>query len=164
MATFSSSSAFAAHVGGYGTKIKGANIPATKAAAEAAATALRRSGSRFRIKGRTGKRWALGAKVDGPHPHGGNVYAYVIADPAGMWHLVEKGAKPHVIKPRRRGRRGSASRKALSIPGYGYFASVNHPGTGSIGHPWQTGVQVAKKVAPEAHSRVLLGSVFGKAA
>ena len=164
MAVFTDPHAFAAHIGAYGPKIKGANFAATKAAAEAARAALSRSGSRFRLKGRTGRRFALGAKVDGPHAYGGNVYAYVIADPAGFWHLIEKGAKPHVIQPRRRGRRGSGSKKALAVPGYGYFAKVHHPGTGSIGHPWQIGVQVAKKVAPEVYSQVMLGSVFGKAA
>lgn len=165
MATFTDPSAFAAHIGQYGTKIKGANFTATKAAAEAAATAIRRSGSRYRIKGRTGKRWALGAKVTPGAASGSNVRFYVNADPAGFWVLVEKGAGPHVIRPRRRGRGGRDTRKALAVPGRGYFAKVNHPGTGgAIGNPWGQGLAVAKKIGPQAYGQALLSSVFGKAA
>ena len=170
MATFTSAPAFAAHIGQYGERIKGANRNATKAAAEAAGAAIRRSGSRYRLRGRTGNRFALGARVEGPYGYGGNFYAYVKADPAGMWKLVEEGARPHVIRPRgagrgrRRGRGAVASRKALNVPGYGYFAKVDHPGTGPIGHPWRDGLAVANRVGPQAYQQVLLSSAFGRAA
>jgi hypothetical protein len=160
VATFTDPHAFAAHVAGYGKRIDGARGAATKAAAEVAATALRQSGSRFKVRGRTGKSWALGAKVQGPYSAGSNSIAYVLADPVGFWTLIEEGARPHIIRPRRRGRRGSSSAKVLAIPGYGYFAQVHHPGTGSIGHPWKAGTMIAKRTAPLAFERALIPAVF----
>jgi hypothetical protein len=160
MATFTDPNAFAAHVAGYGKRIDGARGMATKAAAEVAAVSLRRAGSKYKVKGRTGKAWALGAKVQGPYSAGSNSIAYVLADPVGFWTLIEEGARPHIIKPRRRGRGGRNSKKVLAIPGYGYFAEVHHPGTGSIGHPWKTGTLAAKRAAPLAFERTLIPAVF----
>jgi hypothetical protein len=164
MATFTDPHAFAAHVAKYGQRIENAQSTATKAAAEVAATAIRQAGSRFKVRGRTGKSWALGAKVQGPFSLGSSSVAYVLADPVGFWTLVEEGARPHIIRPRRRGRGGRNSVKVLAIPGYGFFAQVHHPGTGSIGHPWKTGTLAARRAAPLAFERTLVPIAFGRAA
>jgi hypothetical protein len=176
MATFTDPHAFAAHVAKYGDRIQNAQSTATKAAAETAGIAIRQAGSKFGIRGRTGKKWSLGATVEGPYSLGSNSIAYVTADPMGFWVLVEKGARPHEIRPRKvgwRARKNAAARgdslstrKALLVPGVGggYFAKVNHPGTGPIGHPWKAGVTVAKRTAPLAFERALIPLAFGRAA
>jgi hypothetical protein len=151
LATFTSAAAFGNHVSQYGVKIERAQPGAVKAAAEVAAAAIRQSGAKYKVKGRSGGKFKLGAKVDGPYGFGGNWIAYVRADPAGFWALIEKGAKPHIIKPRRRGRRGAGGKKALSFDG-GAFAIVHHPGTGSIGKPWEIGVAKAGLVASQAYN------------
>ena len=162
MATFTDPRAFADHVAGYGQRIQGVQPKAVKAAAEVAAIAIRQAGSRYHFKGRSGGRFALGARVEGPYGYAGNFIAYVKADPAGFWAMIEKGTRPHVITPRRRGRRGSGGKKVLSTP-YGFFPIVHHPGTGPVGHPWQVGVAKARLASAKAYEREVV-SVLGLAA
>jgi hypothetical protein len=163
MATFTDPSAFAAHIAGYSAKLERGTPDAVKTAADTAATIIRSNGARFHIKGRTGRPFKLSAKVDGPHGYGGAFYAYVKADPAGFWKLIQEGAKPHVIKPRRRGRRGADTKRALLIPSLGYFAKVNHPGTGQIGDPWGISMRQVARIVPPAFERDI-ASIFGRAA
>ncbi len=162
MATFTNVSDFASHVAGYGKKIEGVQSRAVKAAAEVAAIAIKQAGSRYRFKGRSGGKFSLGAKVEGPFGYAGNFIAYVKADPAGFWAMVERGTHPHIIRPRRRGRRGAGSKRALATP-YGVFAVVHHPGTGSIGHPWREGVAKADVLSAKVYQREV-ASVLGLAA
>ena len=162
MTVFSSPEAFAKHIGEYGTKIQGREYVATLAASKAAEAAIKTSGARYHIKARGGRRVALGAKAHPPVKAGGTTQALIEAIPQGFWHLVEHGAKPHEIQPRRRGRKGSGSKRALTVNG-GLFARVHHPGTGSIGHPWVEGVAKAAVASPVAFDAQIL-SVFLKAA
>jgi hypothetical protein len=158
LATFTSAAAFANHVTQYGVQIKHTNSRAVMAAATVAAVAIRQEGSKFKVKGRSGNKFALGAKIEGPYGLGENVIAYVKADPAGMWALIQEGSKPHIIKPRRKGRRGSGGKKALSFGGNA-FALVHHPGTGTIGRPWNAGVAKASLLAEKAFEREIV-SIF----
>jgi hypothetical protein len=161
LATFTSAAAFGNHVSQYGVKIERAQPGAVKAAAEVAAGIIRNEGSKYKIKGRSGGKFKLGAKVDGPYGYGGNWIAYVRADPAGMWAMVEKGTKAHWIGPKghtkgRRQRRSSrgAGKQALFGAGYAhpYQFPVWHPGTGGpIGRPWKIGVTKAGLVASKAY-------------
>ena len=83
---------------------------------------------------------AKGRTLDAlPIVRGGTSHAEaeIQAVPKGAWHLVEYGAKPHVIMPKKRrakkagapaAKRGKRRKnRALSIPGYGEFARVMHP-------------------------------------
>lgn len=136
MATFTDPKAFAAHVAGYGRKIEGAGPKALKAAALAATTDIRQEGSRYHI-GK--KRLGAGFTVTGD-------VAIIKPNNPGAWRLIEDGAKPHRIGPKRRGKKA-----AVVVPGLGVFAHVQHPGTGSIGHPWEKGVAKAKQSGPKAY-------------
>jgi hypothetical protein len=138
MATFTDPGAFAKHIAGYGKKIEGAGGKALKAAALAATRDIRDEGSRFHI-GK--KRLGAGFKIAGDT-------AVITPNNPGAWKLIEEGAKPHPIGPRGRGR--GRGRRAVVVPGRGVFAHVQHPGTGSIGHPWEKGVARAKRSGPAA--------------
>lgn len=171
MATFTNVSAFADHVAKYGTKIEGAQPRAVKAAAEVAAIIIRQEGSRHKFKGRSGSKFPLGAKVDGPYGYAGNFIAYVKADPAGFWAMAEKGTKPHWIAPRgvtqgRRQRKNQRGAQALLGGGYGHPIArpVWHPGSkGIAGNPWKSAVARAKVAAPKAYQHEVL-SALGRAA
>jgi hypothetical protein len=170
MATFTSVSPFANHITKYGLNIERSTPKATKAAADAAATVLRNEGAKYKIKGRSGGKFKLGAKVEGPYGYGGNFIAYVKGEPAGFWAMIEKGTKGHWIGPKghtrgRRQRKGQKGAQALFGAGYAhpYQFPVWHPGTGgAIGHPWKIGVAKANVVAPKAFEKAM--SIFGKAA
>lgn len=91
-------------------------------------------GPDLRMSG-VGKRGAkVGARYD---QAAGSASALVRA--TGPVHLIENDTKPHKISPKRR--RGS--RGALSIPGVGVRASVNHPGTRGK-KPWAKAVAKAR--------------------
>jgi hypothetical protein len=164
MATFTDATAFANHIAGYGKRIESADSRALRAELEAITLIVKKHGARYRIKGRSGGRFGLGAKMSGPYGYGGTSIGYIDADPAGFWAIIERGAGPHIIRPRRRGRGGRGSKRALTTP-YGIFAIVHHPGTGgSIGHPWASAVAEAKVVGPKVYEHALVSSVFGVAA
>ena len=55
-----------------------------------------------------------------------NALAIVRPRPYGVWALLDGGSKPHIVRPRARGRGGR--RRALTI-GNGFAAYVNHPGS-----------------------------------
>jgi hypothetical protein len=153
MATFTSVSAFADHVAGYGEKIKGAETRALNAAALAATNDIRDQAKRYHITGRSGRKAQLkaGYTVFGSR-------AEITARPPGAWQLIEQGAHPHTIRPRKKGR---GKRRALAVSGYGVFAVVHHPGTGGpIGHPWAIGVAKAQVSAPKAFADEIK-QVFG---
>ena len=90
---------------------------------------------------------AKGRTLDAlPIVRGGTSHAEaeIQAVPKGAWHLVEYGAAPHVIRPKKRrakkagapaAKRGGKRRKnrALEVPGRGVFAEVDHPGTKPTG-------------------------------
>ena len=144
MATFTDPGAFAAHIAGYGQKIKSATPRAVAAAALAATNDIRSEASGFHI-GR--------AKLRAGYDLAGAVAIIKPKNP-GAWKLIEDGAKAHRIGPR--GRR----RRAVVVPGLGVFAHVQHPGTGSIGHPWEKGVAKAKRSGPKAFKAEVV-KVFG---
>jgi hypothetical protein len=149
MATFTSAAAFVRHIGQYGERIAVAEDKALKAAALAAVTDIRAEAAPFHIRGRSGKKIPLkaGYEILGSS-------AVITARPGGAWQIIEEGAGPHIIGPRRkRGRgRGRGRRAAVAVPGLGIFAYVRHPGTGgSIGKPWAKGSAKAKRSAPTAY-------------
>jgi hypothetical protein len=178
MAVFTDARKFADHVADYGKKIEDTQPRAVKAAADAAAIAIGRAGSAFRIRGRSGSRVSLGAKVSGPYGYAGNHIAYVDAVPKGFWTIIEKGSykKPggYDIYPRRVGaraqrnaiRRGKPiNTKGAVYGGYGHPARfVHHPGFGSIGHPWEVGVEAASRITEAVYARATLAPVLGFAA
>jgi hypothetical protein len=170
MATFTDPGAFAAHVAGYGPKIKSATPNALKAAALAATNDIRSSASGFHItRGNNGGKIPLKAGYDFQGDR-----AVIQARPAGAWTIIEKGTKAHFIggqsHGRGRGRRrligpvrpGSGGGKVLKVPGLGrgFFAYVKHPGSGSSGHPWEAGVAKARVSAPRAFKAEIV-KVFG---
>ena len=161
MAVFTDPSAFANHIGNYGKVIAAANPKATKAAAEACAIIIRKHGSRFHIKGRSGKGFELGAKIEGSRISGNTGKAYVVvkADPAGFWKLVEHGAEGHWIRPRR-ARRGRG-KGAIHASGYEHpIREVWHPGThGAIGHPWELAVVECERVATAIYQEAIVASL-----
>jgi hypothetical protein len=159
MATFTDPRAFAQHVSKYGDQISDASSVAVKEAGIAAVQAIRSEGKRHRIKGRSGKRVTLGAKLSPVQMIGGNASVLIEATPPGFWKLIQEGAGPHIIRPRRRSR--AKTRAALATP-YGFFAVVHHPGTGGqIADPWGAGVRDASREAPKAFERSLIKTVFG---
>jgi hypothetical protein len=94
------------------------------------------SGGRLRNVGRSGAKLGVGFEVS---TSGSGARAIVKA--RGPWQLVERGNRPHVIRPRRR--RG---KRALSFDGRAY-ASVRHPGTRGK-EPWAKGqAKAGPKVA-----------------
>jgi hypothetical protein len=77
--------------------------------------------------------------------------------------MIEKGAKPHWIIPRGvtrgpRQRKNQKGAQALFGGGYAhpYLWPVWHPGTGSIGHPWEIGVAKASIASTKAYEREIL--------
>ncbi len=150
MATFTSPSAFADHVASYGTKIKTAEPRALQAAALAATRDIRAEAAGFHIgKKKLGAGYAavIGSRVE------------IVARNPGAWKIIEEGAKPHIIRPRRKGGRGKR-RAVVSVPGLGAFAYVHHPGSGSSGKPWEKGVARAKVSGPKAF-KAEIAKVFG---
>ncbi|MCA1572418.1 MAG: hypothetical protein LC798_19380 [Chloroflexi bacterium] len=61
----------------------------------------------------------------------------------GPAHLIERDTKPHRI-PRTtgKGRKRRGDKQPLYIPGIGFKANVDHPGTKGK-HPWEKGVRSA---------------------
>jgi hypothetical protein len=170
MATFTDPRAFAQHVGDYAKVIAEANPKATKLAAEACAEIVRKNGARFHIKGRSGKAFELGAKIEGLRISGNTGQAYVIvkADPAGFWKLIEKGAKPHMIRPKRarrgrgRGRGKGQGRVTAAVFASGYehpVREVHHPGTGPIGHPWEMAMAETQRVAVGIYQKTIVSAM-----
>jgi hypothetical protein len=159
MAVFTSVPPFAANIASYGLRVEKASPAAVREAADAAAGAIRQAARPYRIKGRSGRRVKLGVRVSGVQRLGGGGFGALIeASPAGFWKLVQEGAAPHVIRPRRRGR--GKTRAALATP-YGFFAKVNHPGTGPIGDPWGRGVLIAKRKVPGVYERAYARAFLG---
>lgn len=78
----------------------------------------------------------------------------------GPAHLAERGARPHVITPKRRRRGG---KRGMSIPGVGVRTKVQHPGAPGK-YPWRKGVATATpKVVAAFHAGVTraMVKVFG---
>ena len=79
----------------------------------------------------------------------------------GPAHLIEFDTSAHRIAPkRRRGRRG---RGALAVPGIGFRAYVNHPGTTGK-HPFEKGAKAAVRPAAIAYRKASMTEllrVFG---
>jgi hypothetical protein len=176
MATFTDATAFANHIAGYGKRIEGADRMALKAELDAVTIIVKKHGSRYKLRGRTGGKWPLGAKASGPYAYGGTQLGYVDADPKGFWTIVQKGAGPHWIGPRKIGararrnaiRRGSPIGEKGGIFASGYehpIFGVLHPGThGAIGDPWGKAMAEASVVGPKVYEHALVSSVFGVAA
>ena len=146
MTTFTNSKAFVQHIGRYGQKLYNLEPEATKAAALAATRDFRGEAKGFHIgKARLGVGYTMTGRSS------------AVITPRGPWMLVEKGARSHVIAPKRRGRRGRGARAALFAPGYAHPIArpVRHPGTGPLGHPWEEGLAKAKRSAPRAFEKVV---------
>jgi hypothetical protein len=147
MATFTSAGAFTKHIGQYAVKVAQAEDRGVKAAALAATQDIRAEAKGFHIgTKKLGARYEIAGST-------------AVIQARGPWGIVEKGSRPHAIRPKRRGGRGR--RAVVVVPGRGVFAHVSHPGHGSIGHPWEQGVAKAKKSAPEAFKKTVIKSVFG---
>ena len=76
---------------------------------------------------------------------GAYVFCTVRGLPAGPWAILNDGANPHVIRPRRR--RGRGRRGALGVSGFGVYASVSHPGSRAKG-TWRRVRTRAERVIP----------------
>lgn len=144
MATFTSAGAFVKNIGEYGVKIAKAEETGLKAAALAATSDIRAEAKQFHIGT---KKLGAGYEITG---------GTAVIKARGPWGIVEKGSKPHQIRPKRRGRKA-----VVVVPGRGVFAHVSHPGHRSLGHPWEKGVAKAKQSGPEAFKRAVLKSVVG---
>ena len=94
-----------------------------------------------------GKRGAkLGASFD--VRGGANPTGYVRA--TGPWQLIENDTKARRI-PKISGKR-ARKRNVLKIPGVGFRASANHPGTKGK-RPWAKAMPLAAKTVPAAWRR-----------
>lgn len=76
-------------------------VSGTKAATDAVEMAVDVAGARFRLRGRDGNRYPLGAKSDvrgfKTQEGKGVVRGRVRGFPEGMWHIVTYGSGPHII-------------------------------------------------------------------
>jgi hypothetical protein len=78
----------------------------------------------------------------------------------GPAHLIERDTKPHHI-PRQTGtkaRKRQADKQPLFIPGVGFRANANHPGTKGK-HPFKRGVVASLPRAKEAAADQYFGAV-----
>lgn len=93
-------------------------------------------------------------------PGGDHAEAEIVATPRGVWHLVEYGAKPHEIRPKRKyGKKRPKAAGGLPTP-YGVFPKVNHPGTS--GRPiWDGAMADAEPVIDDAVQRAFDDAVTG---
>lgn len=171
---------FAAKITAGGLTIAAANAQATAAAAQAAKTASLQvavpdTGGDLRLSrwGRNGVKVDVGYEVAATDPQ--YAVATVTPRPAGVWRVLNDGAKPHPIVPgasrraRRAGasiadgfgpqlptevlagsRRGRGARKVLSLGPDRVFAYVNHPGAKGK-NTWGRGVEVARPLAARAY-------------
>jgi hypothetical protein len=171
---------FAAKITAGGLSIAAANAQATAAAAQAAKTAALQvavpdTGGDLRLSrwGKNGVKVGVGYEVAATNPQ--YAVATVTPRPAGVWRVMNDGAKPHPIVPgaSRRARRAAASisdgfgpqlpgetvagsrrgkgaRKVLSLGPDRVFAYVNHPGAKGK-NTWGRGVEVARPVAARAY-------------
>ena len=173
MGLYTDVDSFAKHIASYGKAVEGAQREAVAATAELAATIIRTSGARYHIRGRTGKKWPLGAKVLPPKGFGSNWVAIVKADPIGFWVLVESGAKAHWITPAgvtkgRRQRASTRSRGKQALFNASYAHPIGRPvwhfGTDAIGHPWQEAMSIVKVRCPEMYGDAVVAGTLAKVA
>lgn len=156
MATFTDANAFANHVRSYGKAVDAAQKEAVTVTARAATALVKSAGERYHIKGRRKAAVRLSAKSASVSAQ----VAVVSATPPGAWKLIEEGAKPHEIKPRRQGRGGR--RSAVVVPGRGIFAHVHHPGTGSIGHPWEQAMTAVERRCPDVFADAVVAGTLSR--
>jgi hypothetical protein len=95
-----------------------------------------------------------GTKVGVHYAFGDEKTAIVRA--TGPFHLIERGTRPHRIPKEVRGKR--ARRRVFFMPGIGFRAFANHPGTKGK-HPWNKGVVRAVPDAQKAWGAALAKTV-----
>lgn len=79
---------------------------------------------------------------------GEHAEAEIVATPRGAWHLVEYGARPHEIRPKKK--RGKRTQQFGGLPTpYGVFAKINHPGTAGTA-VWDGAMADAEPVIDQA--------------
>jgi hypothetical protein len=138
-----------------------ANRQAVQSAAQvykerALLSAARDTGGDLRLSkwGRRGIKLGVGYDVRGYE----NATAIIKARPAGPWKVMEYGAAPHVIGPKRR-RRGRGGSFLSFGPDEVRRGPVQHPGTPGK-ETWSRGVESATQPAVEvyglAHKRALV--------
>lgn len=85
----------------------------------------------------------------------------------GPLHLLERNTKAHRIGRRTRSattgrslvdRSGQDIKSVLVIPGVGFRAWANHPGTKGK-HPWEKGVEASRSTAAKANQVALSGAL-----
>jgi hypothetical protein len=123
---------------------------------------VERQGGRYYVRGRSGAKVRLGAKVQQARI-GKAVTASrsVSGEPAGFWRIIEDGSSPHLIAGRRKGGRNRGARAArsqfarnadsfsgspINIPGVGWRQYAVHPGHGSVGRPWRKAMNQADQI------------------
>lgn len=90
--------------------------------------------------GRRGPKLRAVARVTG---RGSQAAAVIRGVPAGAWSILESGARPHVIAPRRRNRN-----RVL------YGRGLRHPVTGPVRHPGVRGRRTWRRVVTQAKREV----------
>jgi hypothetical protein len=143
----------------------------------ATAKIVRDKGARYHVKGRNGDRVKLVARGD-VKDFGGSAVGRVRGIPPGFWRIVEEGSDPHLIVGRYRRQSGIGPRRRKSnarrtvlrildsdstfgasspirVGGIGYRQFAHHPGHGSLGKPWASGMTEAKDKIRREYESVL---------